>query len=158
MRASIGHIIPDDLPVSILLIKLPDQYDPRIAPSVCAAVRADTWSDLWKRAYPEELEAQGAACLNTAVAANDHHLNTGYIGTQFLLPVLCRYGYADTDMERIINDLMSYGSLQPEPVLGVTVIQVAEQVELIHLRLHSQSASKARFARGPEDRPMRPAR
>ena len=32
-------------------------------------------------------------------------------------------------MERIINDLMSYGSLQPEPVLGVTVIQVAEQVE-----------------------------
>lgn len=46
--------------------------------------------------YPEELEARGAACLNTAVEANDYHLNTGYIGTQFLLPVLCKYGYVDT--------------------------------------------------------------
>ncbi|MEY8260848.1 trypsin-like peptidase domain-containing protein [Oscillospiraceae bacterium 50-60] len=31
-------------------------------------------------------------------------------------------------MERIVNDLLTYGSLQPEPVLGVTVIQVAEQL------------------------------
>lgn len=46
--------------------------------------------------YPEGLEAQGAACLNSAVAASDGHLNTGYIATQFLLPVLCRYGYVDT--------------------------------------------------------------
>ncbi|MCM1048146.1 MAG: glycoside hydrolase family 78 protein [Clostridiales bacterium] len=45
--------------------------------------------------YPEELEAQGAACLNAAVAANDYHLNTGYIGTQFVLPMLCKYGYVD---------------------------------------------------------------
>ena len=46
--------------------------------------------------YPEELEEQGAACLNSAVVANDYHLNTGYVGTQFLLPVLCKYGYVDT--------------------------------------------------------------
>jgi len=46
--------------------------------------------------YPEELEAQGAACLNSAVVANEYHLNTGYIATQFLLPVLCKYGYVDT--------------------------------------------------------------
>lgn len=32
-------------------------------------------------------------------------------------------------MERIINDLLTFGSLQPEPVLGVTVLQVAEQLE-----------------------------
>ena len=32
-------------------------------------------------------------------------------------------------MERIINDLLTFGSLQPEPVLGVTVIQMATQVE-----------------------------
>ena len=32
-------------------------------------------------------------------------------------------------MERIVNDLLTFGSLQPEPVLGITVIQMAEQVE-----------------------------
>lgn len=46
--------------------------------------------------YPQELKAKGAACLNNAVAENAYHLNTGYIATQFLLPVLCEYGYVDT--------------------------------------------------------------
>ncbi|WP_295740913.1 S1C family serine protease [uncultured Oscillibacter sp.] len=32
-------------------------------------------------------------------------------------------------MERIVNDLLTFGSLQPEPVLGITVLQMAEQVE-----------------------------
>lgn len=66
--------------------------------------------------YPEGLEAQGAACLNNAVAANEYHLNTGYIGTQFLLPVLCKYGYADTayrilqqDSYPSWNNMLSYG-------------------------------------------------
>ncbi|MDE7477154.1 MAG: glycoside hydrolase family 78 protein [Lachnospiraceae bacterium] len=54
--------------------------------------------------YPEELEAQGAACLNNAVLANDYHLNTGYIATQFLLPVLCRYGYVDTAYRILLQD------------------------------------------------------
>lgn len=65
--------------------------------------------------YPEELELQGAACLNNAVAANDYHLNTGYIGTQFLLPVLCQYGYIDTayrilqqDTYPSWNNMLSY--------------------------------------------------
>ena len=66
--------------------------------------------------YPEELEEKGAACLNNAVAANDYHLNTGYVATQFLLPVLCRYGYVDTayrilqqDTYPSWNDMLSYG-------------------------------------------------
>lgn len=66
--------------------------------------------------YPEELEEKGAACLNNAVAANDYHLNTGYVATQFLLPVLCRYGYVDTayrilqqDTYPSWNHMLSYG-------------------------------------------------
>ena len=46
--------------------------------------------------YPEELAEKGAKCLNTAILEYDAHLNTGFVATQFLLPVLCRYGYADT--------------------------------------------------------------
>jgi len=54
--------------------------------------------------YPEELEEKGAACLNSAVMANDYHLNTGYIATQFLLPVLCKYGYVDTAYRILLQD------------------------------------------------------
>lgn len=49
------------------------------------------------------------------MAANDYHLNTGYIGTQFLLPVLCQYGYIDTayrilqqDTYPSWNNMLSY--------------------------------------------------
>lgn len=69
-------------------------------------VNADGSIDCWLQSaytlglayelYPEELAAKGAECLNNAVIANDYHLNTGYIATQFLLPVLCQYGYVDT--------------------------------------------------------------
>ncbi len=66
--------------------------------------------------YPEALAKKGAACLNNAVMANDYHLNTGYIGTQFLLPVLCRYGYVDTAYRILQQDtypswrnMLSYG-------------------------------------------------
>ena len=66
--------------------------------------------------YPEELEEKGAACLENAVAANDYHLNTGYVATQFLLPVLCKYGYVDTayrilqqDTYPSWNHMLSYG-------------------------------------------------
>lgn len=65
--------------------------------------------------YPEGLEAQGAAYLNNVIAANDYHLNTGYIATQFLLPMLCRYGYVDTayrvlqqDTYPSWNNMLSY--------------------------------------------------
>lgn len=46
--------------------------------------------------YPETLAGKGAECLNNAIITNNYHLNTGYIATQFLLPVLCQYGYIDT--------------------------------------------------------------
>ena len=46
--------------------------------------------------YPEELRNAGAECLNNAVIFSDYHINTGYVGTPHLLPVLCDYGYADT--------------------------------------------------------------
>jgi len=46
--------------------------------------------------YPEELKEKGAAYLNFAVEFADYHLNTGYVATPFLLPLLCDYGYAGT--------------------------------------------------------------
>ena len=39
------------------------------------------------------------------------------------------FAIPSTDMERIINDLLAYGELQPEPLLGITVLTVAEEVE-----------------------------
>ncbi len=45
-------------------------------------------------------------------------------------------------MERIVNDLLAFGSLQPEPVLGVTVLQVAEQVEPEVWGIQVQSVTK----------------
>ena len=32
-------------------------------------------------------------------------------------------------MDRLVNDLLRYGEVQPEPVLGITVMSLAEQVE-----------------------------
>lgn len=32
-------------------------------------------------------------------------------------------------LERVVNDLLTYGALQPEPVLGITVSQVSDEVE-----------------------------
>jgi len=37
------------------------------------------------------------------------------------------FAIPSTYMERIINDLLTYGELQPEPLLGVTVLTYAEQ-------------------------------
>lgn len=45
--------------------------------------------------YPEDLKAKGAECLKAAVEYSDFHVNTGYIGTPHLLPVLCDYGYVN---------------------------------------------------------------
>ena len=66
--------------------------------------------------YPEELAQKGARCLNNAVLEYGGHLNTGYVATQFLLPVLCEYGYADTayrilqqDTYPSWNHMLSYG-------------------------------------------------
>lgn len=70
--------------------------------------------------YPASLENKGAACLNNAVMANDYHLNTGYIATQFLLPVLCKYGYIDTAYRILCQD--TYPSWNDMLALGQTTI------------------------------------
>ncbi len=73
--------------------------------------------------YPDELEEKGAACLNSAVIANDNHLNTGYIATQFLLPVLCKYGYIDTAYRILRQD--TYPSWNDMLALDQTTITEA---------------------------------
>lgn len=73
--------------------------------------------------YPADLEEKGAACLNNAVVANDYHLNTGYIATQFLLPVLCKYGYIDTAYRILRQD--TYPSWNDMLALGQTTITEA---------------------------------
>ena len=45
-------------------------------------------------------------------------------------------------MERIVNDLLTFGSLQPEPALGVVVIQVGEQVAPDVWGIEVQSVTK----------------
>lgn len=54
--------------------------------------------------YPEELEESGALWLSKAVEANDYHLNTGYVATPHLLPMLCKYGYKDTAYKILLQD------------------------------------------------------
>ncbi|MDO5138579.1 MAG: alpha-L-rhamnosidase C-terminal domain-containing protein, partial [Oscillospiraceae bacterium] len=41
-------------------------------------------------------EEENASRLNELVVQNDYHLNTGFLATPFLCPVLCRFGYVDT--------------------------------------------------------------
>ena len=45
-------------------------------------------------------------------------------------------------MERAVNDLLTFGALQPEPLLGITVLQVAEQVEPEVWGIQVQSVSR----------------
>lgn len=54
--------------------------------------------------YPGELAASGAEKLNISVAASDFHVSTGYISTEFLLPVLSEYGYVDTAYRLLMQD------------------------------------------------------
>lgn len=54
--------------------------------------------------YPKELEISGAQKLNMVVESQDYHMNTGYITTQWLLPVLCKYGYTDTAYRLVQQD------------------------------------------------------
>jgi alpha-L-rhamnosidase len=54
--------------------------------------------------YPDRLDQNGAECLNTSISYSDYHLSTGYIATQFLLPTLCDYGYAQTAYKILMQD------------------------------------------------------
>jgi alpha-L-rhamnosidase len=67
--------------------------------------------------YPNGLEQSGADCLNTSIYYSDYHLSTGYIATQFLLPILCDYGYGQTAYKILMqdtfpswNDMLSRGN------------------------------------------------
>ncbi|MDZ7374409.1 MAG: family 78 glycoside hydrolase catalytic domain [candidate division KSB1 bacterium] len=45
---------------------------------------------------PEERAHELASAIARDVAARDYHLTTGFLGTAYLLPVLCDYGFEET--------------------------------------------------------------
>ena len=49
-------------------------------------------------------EKQAAADLNTLVISNGYHLNTGFLSTPDLCPVLARYGYVDTAYRVLLQE------------------------------------------------------
>ena len=51
------------------------------------------------------------------------------------------FAIPSTYMERIINDLLAYGELQPEPLLGVTVLTYAEQAAEGLYGLHGEEVT-----------------
>lgn len=54
----------------------------------------------------EEEKAQAAAQLNALVAENGYHLNTGFLSTPSLCPVLAEYGYVETAYRLLLQDTM----------------------------------------------------
>lgn len=61
-------------------------------------VRGDRQCD-YLRAIEFDLtdrKEENAALLNEMLVRSGYHLNTGFLSTQYLCPVLCRYGYAET--------------------------------------------------------------
>lgn len=54
----------------------------------------------------EEENKQAAADLNDLVVKNDYHLNTGFLSTPSLCPVLTQYGYVETAYRLLLQDTM----------------------------------------------------
>ena len=54
----------------------------------------------------EEEKKQAAADLNELVVKNDYHLNTGFLSTPSLCPVLAQYGYVETAYRLLLQDTM----------------------------------------------------
>ena len=52
----------------------------------------------------EEEKKQAAADLNQLVIKNDYHLNTGFLSTPLLCPVLAEYGYVETAYKLLLQD------------------------------------------------------
>ncbi len=52
----------------------------------------------------DQEKVQAAADLNRLVEANDYHLNTGFLSTPFLCPVLAAYGYVKTAYRLLLQD------------------------------------------------------
>ena len=42
--------------------------------------------------------------LNELIVKNGYHLNTGFLSTPFLCPILCEYGYEDTAYRLLLQD------------------------------------------------------
>lgn len=49
-------------------------------------------------------QEENAARLNELVIRNGYHLNTGFLSTPFLCPILCRYGYVDTAYRLLLQE------------------------------------------------------
>lgn len=56
------------------------------------------------RLYPEGLDVSGANFLNISAQSSEYHVQTGYVSTPWLLPVLCDYGYVDTAYAMLMQD------------------------------------------------------
>ncbi|MDL2249907.1 glycoside hydrolase family 78 protein [Lachnospiraceae bacterium OttesenSCG-928-J05] len=54
----------------------------------------------------EEEKKQAAAALNQLVINNNYHLNTGFLSTPSLCPVLSKYGYTETAFRLLLQDTM----------------------------------------------------
>lgn len=54
----------------------------------------------------EEEKKQAAADLNELVVKNGYHLNTGFLSTPSLCPVLAEYGYLETAYKLLLQDTM----------------------------------------------------
>lgn len=54
----------------------------------------------------EEEKVQAAAELNQLVIKNGYHLNTGFLSTPSLCPVLAEYGYLETAYKLLLQDTM----------------------------------------------------
>lgn len=54
----------------------------------------------------EEEKCQAAADLNDLVIKNEYHLNTGFLSTPLLCPVLAEYGYLETAYRLLLQDTM----------------------------------------------------
>ena len=49
-------------------------------------------------------EEENASKLNELVVRNGYHLNTGFLATPFLCPVLCQYGFIDTAYRLLLQE------------------------------------------------------
>ena len=47
---------------------------------------------------------ENARLLNEMIVNNDYHLNTGFLSTPFLCPVLCEYGYTETAYRLLLQE------------------------------------------------------
>ncbi|CUX25201.1 family 78 glycoside hydrolase catalytic domain [Clostridium sp. C105KSO13] len=54
----------------------------------------------------EEEKEQAAAELNQLVVHNGYHLNTGFLSTPLLCPILAEYGYLETAYKLLLQDTM----------------------------------------------------